>query len=129
MTAAATLGAQVGVARACRSLGVARATLYRQRARADAPDIAPSARPPPPPPPLTPQARDHALAILHSERFVDASPPTIHATLLDEGQYPCSVRTRYRILAAPDELRARRAVARHPHYAKPALLAAGPHQR
>ncbi len=127
MTAAATLGAQVGVARACRSLGVARATLYRQRTRADAPDSAPPARPPPLK--LTPQARDHALAILHSERFVDASPPTIHATLLDEGQYPCSVRTRYRILAAPDELRARRAVARHPHYAKPALLAAGPHQR
>ena len=33
MTTAATLGAQVGMVRACRSLGVARATLYRQRAR------------------------------------------------------------------------------------------------
>lgn len=65
---------------------------------------------------------------MHSERFVDASPPTIHATLLDEGQYPCSVRTLYRILTAEDELRERRHVRRHPQYAKPELMATGPNQ-
>jgi putative transposase len=127
MTTAATLSAQVGVARACRSLGVARATLYRQRARDRAPASVPPVRPAPPLK-LTPAERDHALAILHCERFVDASPHTIHAVLLDEGQYPCSVRTFYRILAAEDELRERRHLRRHPHYAKPELLATGPNQ-
>ena len=101
MAAAETLGSAVGVARACQTLGVARATLYRQRARAAAPRVEAPARPAPPLK-LTPEERNHALTILHAERFVDASPQTIHATLLDEGQYPCSVRTLYRILAAED---------------------------
>ena len=60
--------------------------------------------------------------------LVDASPYTLHATLLEEGQYPCSVRTRYRILAAEDQLRERRRLRQHPHYAKPELLATGPNQ-
>jgi len=98
--------------RACRSLGVARATLYRQRARAAPPLLEAPARPAPPLK-LTAEERDHVLTILHSERFVDASPHTIHATLLDEGQYPCSVRMLYRILAAENELRERR-VGGHP---------------
>lgn len=127
MSTAATLGEQVGVVRACRSLGVARATLYRQRTRDTAAGTAPAVRPAPPLK-LTPAERDHALAILHSERFVDASPHTIHATLLDEGQYLCSVRTLYRLLTAEDELRERRNVRRHPQYAKPELLATGPNQ-
>lgn len=122
-----TLGTQVGVARACQSLGVPRASLYRQRVRDASPPPAPAQRPPPPLQ-LTPAERDHALALLHAERFVDASPYTIHATLLDEGQYPCSVRTLYRILAAEGELRERRHLRRHPHYAKPELLATGPNQ-
>lgn len=54
------------------------------------------------------------MTILHAEHFVDASPHTIPATLLDESQYPCSVRTRYRILAAEDELHERRDVRRPP---------------
>jgi putative transposase len=127
MTTAAALGAQVGVTRACHSLGVARATLYRQRARDTAAASVPTVRPAPPLK-LTPEERNHALEILHAERFVDASPHTIHATLLDEGQYPCSVRTLYRILAAEDELRERRNLRRHPHYAKPELLTTGPNQ-
>jgi len=127
MAAAETLGSEVGVARACQTLGVARATLYRRRSRAAASVVEAPARPAPPLK-LTTEERDHALTILHSERFVDASPHTIHATLLDEGQYPCSVRTLYRILAAEDELRERRNLRQHPHYAKPELLATGPNQ-
>jgi transposase InsO family protein len=127
MSTAASLGAQVGVVRACQSPGVARATLYRQRARDRAPLTLPAVRPAPPLK-LTPAERDHALAILHAERFVDASPHTIHATLLEEGQYPCSVRTLYRILTAEDELRERRHLRRHPQYAKPELLATAPNQ-
>jgi putative transposase len=127
MVAAETLGNAVGVARAGQTLGMARATLYRQRARVAAPSVAAPARPAPLLR-LTPEERDNALTILHAERFVDASPHTIHATLLAEGQYPCSVRTLYRILAAEDELRERRNVRQHPQYAKPELLATGPNQ-
>ena len=114
MAAAETLGNQVGVARACRTLGVARAQPLpaarthrgaqpsrRQRARRHRS----SSRP---------EERDNALDILHCERFVDASPHTVHATLLDEGQYLCSVRTMYRILAAEDQLRERRTPAPAP---------------
>ena len=126
MDAPATLGTHVGMVRAYRSLGVARATCYRQRARTRGSATAAPARPPP----LKLTATEHqgALDLLHSERFVDASPYTLHATLLEEGQYPCSVRTRYRILAAEDQLRERRRLRQHPHYAKPELLATGPNQ-
>ena len=127
MDTAATLGTHVGMVRACRSLGVARATFYRQRARTLGPATEAPGRPAPP---LKLSATEHqgALDLLHSERFVDASPYTLHATLLEEGQYPCSVRTLYRILAAEDQLRERRSLRQHPQYAKPELLATAPNQ-
>ena len=127
MDAAEQLGTRVGLQRACDSLGVARATLYRRRARAAQPADEAASRPPPPLK-LTPKERQAVLDLLHSPRFVDASPPSIHATLLDEGHYACSVRTMYRLLAETGEVRERRNVLRHPQYAKPELLATGPNQ-
>lgn len=50
------------------------------------------------------------LEVLHSERFVDRSPATVAATLLDEERYLASERTMYRLLAAAGELRERRSV-------------------
>jgi putative transposase len=38
------------------------------------------------------------LAGLHEECFQDRSPAAPQATLLDEGQYLCSIRTMYRVL-------------------------------
>ena len=81
MAAAETLGSEVGAARACQTPRVARATRYRQRARATAPIVEAPARPVPPLK-LTPKERDNALTVLYSERFVDASPHTTHASLL-----------------------------------------------
>ena len=72
--------------------------------------------------------RFQVVETLHSTRFVDQSPDTIVATLMDEGQYLCSVRTMYRILNQLDEVRERRVIARRPAYAKPELLASGPNQ-
>jgi len=40
--------------------------------------------------------REMVLAQLHGERFQDRSPAAVYATLLDEGQYLCSIRTMYR---------------------------------
>jgi putative transposase len=72
--------------------------------------------------------RQQVLDLLHSERFVDTAPPEVVATLMDEGQFLCSERTMYRILASEGELRERRNQLRHPHYSKPELLATGPNQ-
>lgn len=77
---------------------------------------------------LSDQERAEALALMHSERFADRTPATIHATLLDEGRYLCSVSTMYRLLRANEEVRERRRVARHPEYRKPELVATGPRQ-
>ncbi len=68
------------------------------------------------------------LDVLHCERFVDAAPYQIYATLLDEKRYLCSVRTMYRILEAEHEVRERRNQCRRPAYTKPELLATGPNQ-
>ena len=66
--------------------------------------------------------------MLHSERFVDQAPAEVQATLLEEQTYLCSTRTMYRILDAAEEVRERRAQARHPAYAKPELVATAPNQ-
>ena len=68
------------------------------------------------------------LALMHSERFADRAPATIHATLLDEGVYLCSVSTMYRLLRSNAEVRERRRIARHPEYRKPELVATAPRQ-
>jgi putative transposase len=48
--------------------------------------------------------------------------------LLDQGQYLCSWRTMYRILAADAATRERRSLRQHPIYARPELLATAPCQ-
>lgn len=72
--------------------------------------------------------RQAILDVLHSERFVDLAVPQIHAQLLDESRYLCSVSTMYRLLRANAEVKERRSIARHPEYKKPELLATGPRQ-
>ena len=109
----------------CQSVGLARATLYRRRqpARSSTPTPrAASSRA------LGPAERQAVLDVLHSERFVDQSPAEVQATLLEEQTYLCSTRTMYRILDAAEEVRERRAQARHPAYAKPELVATAPNQ-
>ena len=59
---------------------------------------------------------------------MDLAPAEVYATLLDEGEYLCSERTMYRVLAAHGEVRERRDHLRHPHYAAPELLATQPNE-
>jgi putative transposase len=77
---------------------------------------------------LSPEERAGVLAVLHEERFQDRSPAAVQATLLDEGQYLCSLRTMYRILEQEGESRERRDQLVHPPYQKPELLATAPNQ-
>lgn len=126
MVAVENLSQEFGVAPACRALDIGRASLYRSRS--PAPPSVGKAMPLPSRRALTPSERTLVLETLHSERFVDQSPPSVYASLLDEGRYLCSVRTMYRILDECQEVRERRNQLRHPHYAKPELLAQGPKQ-
>jgi putative transposase len=77
---------------------------------------------------LSQAEQQRVLATLHEPRFVDVAPPQVYAQLLEEGRYLCSIRTMYRLLAANDEVRERRAVASHPVYSKPELLATRPNE-
>lgn len=128
MSAAEKVAERVGTASACKGLGLCRASLYRRRRRAANPSTIPRARRPTPRRALSEAERRQVLEILHSERFVDSSPGQVYATLLDEGQFLCSERTMYRLLARHGESRERRNQLRHPAYAKPELLATAPNQ-
>jgi putative transposase len=133
MGAVTHLAGTVGVVAACDVLGVARASFYRQR-----PVLGPPASPPlepavpversAPARSLSPVERANVLTVLHEERFQDRSPAAVQATLLDEGQYLCSIRTMYRILEQEGESRERRDQLVHPAYQKPELLATAPNQ-
>ena len=73
--------------------------------------------------------RSHILSLLHSERFCDAAPAQVWATLLDEGVYLGSESTFYRLLrTAHGDVRERRSQATHPAQVKPELVAHGPNQ-
>ena len=125
METAFAVAPEIGLAPACRALGVSRATAYRHRG--PAPATVPRSRRRSPLA-LSDEERAAVLAELHAPRFVDASPAAVYATLLDEGAYLASERTMYRILAAAAEVRERRDQLRHPAYAKPELLATGPNE-
>jgi putative transposase len=132
MDAVVALAPTVGIQSACDSLGAARASFYRQRpvlGPSPAPVESVSATPRPSSPrALTAEERQQVLDILHNERFQDCPPATVQATLLDEGQYHCSIRTMYRLLAQEGESGDRREQLIHPLYQKPELLATAPNQ-
>ena len=86
MEAVVSLPADGGLTAACDALGVARATVYRHRARRTAPLAPPPSRPRPPRA-LTPEERQTVLDLLREPRFADLAPAEIYATLLDEGVY------------------------------------------
>jgi putative transposase len=126
MDAINELAPVVGVRTACRTFGVPRSSYYR-------------AQQPPAPPRSRPSRRAHPRALsadeqavvraeLTSERFVDRAPRAIYATLLDEGIRLCHWRTMYRLLRADAASSERRAIRRHPVYARPELLATAPRQ-
>ena len=124
MTAVTTRQPPLQLRPACAALGVASTTYYRHQQPAV---LGPrprrrSGRA------LTSGERQTVLDLLHAPRFLDLAPAQVYATLLDEGTYHCAERTMYRVLAAQDEARERRAQRRGPIYAAPELLATGPNQ-
>jgi putative transposase len=127
MDAVDELAATIGVAQACRVLGVPRSSWYRARQMPKAPPPAPIDRPVPARA-LSAEEREAVREVLNSPRFQDCAVRQVYATLLDEAIYLCSWRTMYRILAAADEVRERRDQLRRPIYTKPELLATRPRE-
>ena len=119
------LATLVSTKTACGLLGWSRATHYRTTR--PKPKIIAGPRPAPRNA-LTELEREHVLATLNSERFVDKSVAQTWAVLLDEGTYLCSMSTMHRLLRAAGQSRERRAQATHPARVKPELLATGPCQ-
>ncbi len=121
------LASEVGVRRACRVLGLPSASYYRHEspaatAKPRARRRSTSARA------LSADEEKAVLDALHDDRFVDRSPAHVEAALLDDGEWLCSERTMYRILAKHGEVKERRNQRRHPKYAIPRLCATGPNQ-
>ena len=123
----------LGLAAACRAMGLWRGAPGRHKARAHRTAFV---GPPSAPRPARPRSslalseveQTLVLQALCSERFCDTAPAAVHATLLDEGSYLGSVRTMYRLLAANASSAERRRQRSHPAYAKPELLALAPNQ-
>jgi putative transposase len=113
----------VGIVAACTALCVSRASYYR----AQKPKPEPKSRPRPARA-LSEAERARVLAVLDSEPCMDLAPAQVYAKLLEDGEYLCSTRTMYRVLAEHDQVRERRAQARHPEYSKPQLVATAPNQ-
>jgi putative transposase len=126
MNAVEELSSWVGVKQACEHLAIPRSSVYRRRRRrfSSLPvgALRSSARR------LKDEEKSLILACLHEERFQDCSPAQVYASLLDDGQYYCSIRTMYRLLEAEGENRERRDQLIHPPYRKPELLATAPNQ-
>lgn len=123
--AVAELATHTSTARACALLGWSKATHYR--AQQPRPRREPAPRPTPPNA-LTDAEREAVLARLNSARFADKSVAQCWATLLDEGEYLCSMSTMHRLLRAAGQSRERRRQATHPPRVKPELVATAPGQ-
>jgi len=121
-----SLAKEVNVQQACAALAVPRASFYRWQNPEEDDQEGPQRSVPPLA--LSGEEEKAVLEILHADRFVDQAPLEIYNTLLDEGNYLCSVRTMYRILHKHEEVRERRNQLSHPNYQKPELLANAPNQ-
>lgn len=77
---------------------------------------------------LTTVEEQQVLAVLHSREFIDQAPAGVYATLLEPGEYLCSISSVYRILGRHNEVHDRRRQARHPSRARPELTPTEPGQ-
>lgn len=111
--------------RACKAVGLSRATAYRYLRPAAASSTRARKRSHRR---ISDAKRAEILSVLNSERFVDQPPREVYAALLSEGRYLCSWPTMYRILRERGPVRERRNQRQRRHHAVPRLVAAAPNQ-
>jgi len=118
-----SLPAKVPKAQACRALDVPRHWCYPDKRRRYQPvELRSHGRA------LSPTEDQELLDQLHSERFQDAAPRQIYATLLSEGHLIASISTMYRRLRQRKETPERRNQRPVQHHVKPQLEATAPNQ-
>lgn len=121
-----TRAPEVPVTRATLAVGLSRATFYRRVCPPSLSDTAALKRPSHRK--LDPAERQEVLDVLGSEPFMDQPPVEVHAALLKEGRYLCSVRTMQRILKEEAMNQERRLQRKPRTYAAPRLVARAPNQ-
>lgn len=118
------LAAEIGIARACEVLAIAKASYYRWKKQLAQPKKPRkktiTARS------LSIEEKQKVLTILNSEEFMDKTPSQVYAKLLDRGEYLCSIRTMYRVLKENNQVKERRQIRAQRNYKKPELLATKP---
>jgi putative transposase len=77
---------------------------------------------------LSPEERRQVWDHLYGERYRDCTPTEVYASLLEQGEYLCSRRTMYRLLAQHGANAPRTRCRRHTQYERPELLATGPNK-
>jgi putative transposase len=121
--------ARLPLAQACAALGLNRSTVYAWRQRPDEPRAVRTSRKGTyQPRALRPEERGQVLETLHSETYCDQPPAAVYHSLLQQGQYLCSVSTMHRILRASQEGGERRAQRPAQHHAIPRLSATAPNE-
>lgn len=111
--------------RACKAVGLPRATAYRHQR----PQVVTCAPPRPPSHRRIPdQERAQALSVLDSERFIDQPPREVYGKLLSEGTYLCSWRQMYRLLSERAPIKDRRNHREPRSHAVPRLVATAPNE-
>jgi putative transposase len=98
MNATLTLSHETGKRKACETFQVPRSSFYRHTGKSNQPAESCSSKPAPPLA-LRFEEKSDVLNLLYSGRFQDKAPHQVYAALLDEGDYYCSIRTMYRLLA------------------------------
>lgn len=89
----------VPLQQACAAVGINRSTWYlRKKSRTPTLPDRRSRKNAPQPRALTQREQSEVITTLNSERFYDQTPAEAYNTLLEEGQYLCSVSTMHRLL-------------------------------
>ena len=111
----------------CSAMHISRATYYRQVGNNNhAQDELKSSSTPVNA--LNDKEKQYVLDLLHSDHFVDKTPYDVYYELIDKGEYYCSPRTMYRILAEQGEAAERRIQRNHRDAVKPELIASSPNE-
>jgi putative transposase len=116
---------------ACDALGLNRSTVYARHRKTAESAVGTNLRSRKgcfQPNALSDPERRQVLDTLHSERFADQPPAQVHATLLDDGVYLCSVSTMHRLLREKGENGDRRNQRPAQHHAIPRLQATRPNE-
>ena len=117
------------VAMACRALGLNRSSVYaRRHSDSDDGSSRRSRRDCPQPRALSQAERAEVRDTLNSDEFCDQPPQEIYESLLQRGEYLCSVSTMYRLLRADNAQAERRRQRPAQNHAVPRIVAEAPNE-